>query len=139
MTVQTRELHDAHTGLSEGAALLAESARLVPALPPDERAALLTQVAAFLDEEVVPHTKLDERVLYSATDARLRDPVAGATMNYDHVAIRGLVDDLLVADRDDVDTLQELLYGLHALIREHVWKEERLYLAMLDGPAGSPQ
>lgn len=56
-------------------------------------------------------------------------------MNYDHVAIRGLIDDLAAADRDDVDQLQELLYGLYSLIRVHIWKEERLYLAMLDAPS----
>ena len=89
----------------------------------------------FLRDEAVPHTTLDERVLYPEVNARLRDPLATATMNYDHVAIRGMIDDLATADRDDVDQLQELLYGLYSLIRVHIWKEERLYLAMLDAPA----
>lgn len=71
--------------------------------------------------------------------ARLRDPLATATMSYDHVAIRGLIDDLAVADDGDLDLLQEMLYALHALIRVHIWKEERLYLAMLDRPAWPAQ
>jgi hypothetical protein len=39
------------------------------------------------------------------------------------------------ADLDDTDRLQRLLYGLHALIEVHIWKEERLYLTLLESPA----
>jgi Hemerythrin HHE cation binding domain len=139
MPVYTRDFREAHAGLSERADRLAEAARLVPALAGLERQALLDRVKRFLSEEIVPHTKLDERVLYPEINARLRDPVATATMNYDHVAIRGLIDDLAAADVTDTDMLQELLYGLLALIRVHIWKEERLYVAMLEGSAWPAQ
>jgi iron-sulfur cluster repair protein YtfE (RIC family) len=132
MPVHAQEFHDAHTGLSDHAEMLAEAARLLPTVPAGERAPLLERVTAFLGDEVVPHTKLDERVLFPEVSSRLGDSLATATMNYDHVAIRGLIDDLAAADPDDVNEVQELLYGLHALIRMHIWKEERLYLAMLD-------
>lgn len=35
-------------------------------------------------------------------------------------------------DPRDAETLQQLLYGLHALIDVHIWKEEELYISALD-------
>ncbi len=135
MPIQVQAFHDAHTGLSDHAEMLAEAARLLPAVSAADRGPLLERVGEFLRDEVVPHTRLDERVLYPEVNSRLADPLATASMNYDHVAIRGLIDDLAAAEPDDVEAAQQLLYGLHALIRVHIWKEERLYLAMLDRAA----
>lgn len=134
MTTNTTQLHEQHDGLTERAELLAEVARELPALGKQERRARVDEALAFLYEAVVPHTWLDERVLYPSVAERLRDPFATATMGYDHVAIRGLIDDLAAADADDVPDLQRLLYGLHTLIGVHIWKEERLYLGMLERP-----
>jgi hypothetical protein len=47
-------------------------------------------------------------------------------MAYDHLAIRSWIAKLAEANEDDVPTLQELLYGLDALIRVHLWKEDEL-------------
>ena len=53
-------------------------------------------------------------------------------MVYDHLAIRERIADLSDADAGDLARLQELLYGLHALIRVHFRKEEELYLPLVD-------
>ena len=134
MTIQTAQFHDQHDGLTERVELLAEVAGELPSLGREARAARLEEALEFLHRAVVPHTWLDERVLYPSVAERLRDPFATATMGYDHVAIRGLIDDLGAADADDVADLQRLLYGLHTLIAVHIWKEERLYLEMLERP-----
>jgi hemerythrin-like domain-containing protein len=134
MVVLTRGFHEAHSGIDDRVELLAETARRLPHAGAVERRALLGDVMRFLRDEIVPHTRLDERVLYPEVNARLGNPLATATMNYDHVAIRGLIDDLEAAGIDDTDELQALLYGLCSLIHVHIWKEERLYLAMLDSP-----
>jgi hypothetical protein len=78
------------------------------------------------------HMQLDERVMYTAVAERLRDPLATAPMRYDHLAIRDWLRKLREAPVDEPDTLQELLYGLDALIRVHIWKEDGLYLHMLE-------
>jgi hypothetical protein len=75
---------------------------------------------------------LDERLLFPAVARRLGDPLATATMSYDHRAIRAWLARLGAADPDDVPELEELLYGLAALVRVHVRKERELYLAMLE-------
>jgi hypothetical protein len=41
---------------------------------------------------------------------------------------------LEATDEDDVERLQELLYGLYALITVHFWKEDQLYLPLLERP-----
>lgn len=134
MSTATTQLHEQHRDLTEQVERLAELARRLPGLQRRQRGEQIREVLSFLQDTVVPHTWLDERVLYPQIGVRLRDPLATAMMGYDHIAIRGLIDDLAAADPDDVDELQRLLYALHALIGVHIWKEERLYLAMLDQP-----
>jgi iron-sulfur cluster repair protein YtfE (RIC family) len=53
-------------------------------------------------------------------------------MVYDHDAIRQLTARIQEASNHDVSPLQELLYGLHALITVHFRKEEELYLPLLE-------
>jgi hypothetical protein len=53
-------------------------------------------------------------------------------MIHDHEAIVARVGRLETAEPTDVDTLQELLYGLHALITVHFGKEEDLQLPAFD-------
>ena len=56
-------------------------------------------------------------------------------MHLDRVAIRTWIDRLADASlTDSVDRVQELLYGLQALLAVHVWKEERLYGDALAAP-----
>jgi hemerythrin-like domain-containing protein len=105
---------------------LRAAARMLPELDSGTRLALVADLVAFLQEKVEPHTHADEQVLYPKAAARLGSPLATAAMAYDHLAIRAWIAKLSEADDDDVATLQELLYGLDALIRVHLWKEDEL-------------
>ena len=53
-------------------------------------------------------------------------------MVHDHEAIVARIDRLAGTDLEDVDTVQELLYGLYALIGVHFRKEEDLQLPAFD-------
>jgi hypothetical protein len=55
-------------------------------------------------------------------------------MRYEHLAIRWWTDRIAEADLEDVDKLQRLLYGVHALIRVHLSREEDLYVGALESP-----
>jgi hemerythrin-like domain-containing protein len=110
---------------------LRATARLLPSLDVTSRFALLADVVAFLQEKVEPHTHVDEQVLYPQAASRGGSPLAAAAMAYDHLAIRSWIAKLAEADEDDVATLQELLYGLDALIRVHLWKEDELFVKPL--------
>jgi len=48
-------------------------------------------------------------------------------------AIRTWLDALERSDPGDVDRIQELLYGLDALVRVHIWRETGLELAPPEG------
>lgn len=111
------------------------TARALPTLDGAARLTALADIVSFLHEEIEPHTHLDEQVLYPELTARLGSPLAAAAIAYDHLAIRAWIAKLASADEEDVATLQELLYGLDALIRVHLWKEDELFVRPLDSPA----
>ncbi len=102
------------------------AARRLPELEPYERMVRVADLVAFLHEEIEPHMRVDEDVLYPAATGRLGSPLATTALAYDHLAIRAWIGKLQEAEDEDVETLQELLYGLDALIRVHLWKEDEL-------------
>ena len=135
MSTRVESLRDEHRLLQEQADELCEAARAVASLDAEARLAIQQHLVEFLRARVVPHTRLDERVLYPEVTERLGDPLATASMNYDHLAIRRWIEDIAETDPHNVGRLQQLLYGLHALIAVHIWKEDELYLAALDSPS----
>lgn len=133
MTIEARftQQHDEFRAWTDE---LRAAARRLPGLERSERLAVIAELVTFLHERVEPHTRIDEQVLYPEIEARLGSPLAAAAIAYDHLAIRSWIAKLASADEDDVETLQELLYGLDALIRVHLWKEDELFVR----PLGSP-
>ncbi len=131
--------HGEHSDLFDQIERIRVAARAVPDLEPPRREELRREVLQFLRETLIPRTKEEERELYPAVGLRLGHPDATAAMIYDHLAIRERVAALAEAGLADADRLQELLYGLYTLIRVHHWKEEELYLPLLEGaPAPRP-
>jgi len=126
------DFHIRHEEFRAWTSELRAAARRMPELQASERFALLADIVAFLQEKVEPHTHVDEQVLYPQAAARLGSPLATAAMAYDHLAIRAWIAKLAEADEQDVATIQELLYGLDALIRVHLWKEDELMLNPLE-------
>ncbi len=114
---------------------LRTGARLLARVDEASRFAIVADLVAFLQEKIEPHTYLDEHVLYPEGNARLGSPLGAAALAYDHLAIRSWIAKLAEADNEDVETLQELLYGLDALIRVHLWKEDELYVKPLGSAA----
>ena len=123
-------ISSAHKELRDWTPALIRTAQNLAVMTHHERASaisdLLTNLAA-----VDVHMRLDEHVLFPEVARRLCDPLATAPMAYDHLAIRHWINRLCSASLADIDELQEVLYGLVALIRVHLWKEDALYLAML--------
>ena len=128
MTVYTDTFRKAHAEIGEQTEALRLAAARMPGLSLEERRATLDELLEFLHGDVEPHTRYDERYLYPEVAARLGAPLATASMNYDHMAIRQWIAELAETDPSDAAKLQELLYGLDAIIRVHIWKENELYL-----------
>jgi hypothetical protein len=136
--VDTAAFRASHAAIELGCDDLAAVARRLPALSPAGRERERAAVVARLDQ-LEGHMLLDERLLFREVSTRLGDPLATASMSYDHLAIRDWTRRIRAAAVDAPEDLQELLYGLAALLRVHLWKENELYLAMLDSaswPAG---
>jgi hypothetical protein len=136
MNVDTKQFRRAHDELEKHAELAA-AAGSFPTLTAGEREDVRRTLVTFLREQVEPHTKLDEELLYPAVANRLGDPLIAASMNYDHLAIRDWIKRIDEVDVTDTALCQKLLYGLDALISVHVWKENELFLASL-GPSSWP-
>ena len=137
---ETRSLRSLDVELEERSECLVDAARRLPHLARDEREELLTRVLAFLHDEVGEHIRADRQVLYPRIAERLGDPLATAPLNYDHRAIRWWIAQIARADVADTSELQRLLYGVHAVIRMHLSREEDLYVGAVDSaswPAGS--
>ncbi len=94
--------------------LMAEArraARTVRAGTRAERELVCRMLAVAVRRDLEPHARLDEAGL---------------------VAVRTWLAALEAADSGRVDILQELLYGLDALVRVHVWRETGLPLVPPD-------
>jgi hypothetical protein len=120
--------------LEKRAELLSDAARTLPTAEPADRASLQARALAFLRGDVREHFEMDERLLFPRLAERLGDPLAAAPMRYEHCAIRWWTDRIARADPADVDELQQLLYGVHALIRVHLSREEDLHVGVLESP-----
>jgi iron-sulfur cluster repair protein YtfE (RIC family) len=133
MSVATEPFHEAHDALRAATGSLRKAAADLPNRSPSERVALRDSLLPLLST-VESHMRRDERIMYPEVARQLRDPLATASMNYDHLSIRHWLREIRAASVDCPEPLQELLYGLDALIRVHLWKEDELYLHMLESP-----
>jgi hemerythrin-like domain-containing protein len=124
-----------HELLLDGVEQIRLIAGELPSLSEADRADLQADVVAFLRGTLIPHAKEEERELYPAVARQLGHPDATAPMIYDHLAIGEETANLAEANPADLVRLQELLYGLYALIRVHFWKEEELYLPLVERAA----
>jgi iron-sulfur cluster repair protein YtfE (RIC family) len=133
--IDDRAMHREHEVLLDQVEQLRVAADELPALPAAERSLLQANAVAFLRGELMPHAREEERGLYPAVARRLGHPDATAPMILDHLAIGERTAQLAETDPEDVARLQELLYGLYALIRVHFWKEETLYAPLVESAA----
>jgi hemerythrin HHE cation binding domain-containing protein len=131
MTIDTQQFRSAHERLGDTSELRSAAARF-PQLGPEERQTTHVEAVRYLREEVEPHTRLDEWLLYPATAERLGDPLVATSMSYDHVAIRNYIEELADVDVNDTAHVQRLLYALDALITVHIWKENELFVRPLE-------
>lgn len=128
----TEPLRQEHAELLQHIEHLAAAARELPSLSDDERELVRRRILAFLSQTLMPHARVEEEVLYPEWATLVGSPDAAAPMVHDHEAIAARVDELAAAPISDTDRLQELLYGLYALISVHFDKEEDIQLPAFD-------
>lgn len=101
---------------------------------------LLPQLLSFLRDQLLPHARAEEEVLYPAIDGLFGAPVT-ATMVLDHIGIAERIDRLGTAvdraldDWDDAGAVAEVsrqLVAISAIVALHFRKEEEVLLPILD-------
>jgi iron-sulfur cluster repair protein YtfE (RIC family) len=99
------------------------------------------EVYEFLTQELIPHAHAEDRVLYRAVSKVLGAPQATATMWRDHLEIERYTQEIASIRQQisgksiesSVETsLRRVLYGLYAVTRLHLAKEEEIYLPLLE-------
>ena len=132
MARPTEPFRDEHEQLLEHIEHVRQAAREMPRLSEVERDDLRKRILGFLRGTLLPHAKAEEEILYPAWAELIGFADAAVPMVHDHEAIVARVERLEGVDASDLDTLQELLYGLYALISVHFRKEEDLQLPAFD-------
>jgi iron-sulfur cluster repair protein YtfE (RIC family) len=108
----------------------------------------LDALLGFLRNQLIPHARAEEKVLYPEIGRCLGSPRATATMSADHEDVMRLVTELSElrdgvhggrSDRAHAIALRRVLYGMYAILKLHFAKEEDLYLPLLDGTLSSDE
>ena len=122
-----------HRGLVEGVASLARLARTASGTDPAELGPALRAATHFLEHELLPHARAEERLIYPQVERVLRAcGGATATMEYDHRRLEELTTELVGAiSTAGADRPEELLQQLATTVQLHFDKEEELYLPLL--------
>jgi heavy metal translocating P-type ATPase len=135
-----------HTMLRPDVEAVRVAADAIGVLPVEAAVRQARHVYAVLSERVVPHELAEDSQLYPVLARALGGTDPTGTMSRAHLEIahqtrrlgrllEEMGDD---PDREDLLTLRQLLYGLHAILRLHFAQEEESYLSLAE-PRGSEQ
>ncbi len=141
MATLTQPLREEHKELMPQIEMLREVADTIGTIPMDTLMQRVSGASTFLEHHLIPHAQAEEKVLYPAVGKCMGTPLATATMSRDHVEIGRLTEELAslkthisgtrVSGTQEND-LRRVLYGLYAIIKLHLAKEEEVYLPLLD-------
>ena len=136
-----------HRELVPGLSKIHEVACSVGSIPAIDLSRALREVMAWVDGVLRPHTAWEEQWLYPELDRRAGTRWATRLFQFEHGQIRDMTSRL---DDDhtrlfefghigaDVASIRCHLFGLEALVRAHVEREERFLLPLLEEPCPSP-
>jgi iron-sulfur cluster repair protein YtfE (RIC family) len=142
MVTLTQPLRDEHKELLPQIELLQTVADAIGEAPITSLRRRVEEVYAFLTHHLLPHAQAEERALYPVVGRLMGALEATATMSRDHVEIGRLTEELgslrshldgASMDSPQEQALRRVLYGLYAIVKVHLAKEEEVYLPILDG------
>jgi iron-sulfur cluster repair protein YtfE (RIC family) len=142
MAALPQHVRDEHTELVSRSELLRIVADSIGSSAPAESIREdVGQAYTFLMHHLIPHAQAEEQVLYPTVGRLLRTLEATDTMSRDHLEVIGLTQELEVLrlhlfyaplTESDEQALRRVLYGLYAIIKLHLAKEEEIYLPILE-------
>lgn len=99
------------------------------------------QAYIFLIHQLIPHAQAEEQVFYPTVGRVLRAVEATETMSRDHLEVIRLTEELEALrlrlfyepfSTSDEQALRRVLYGLYAILKLHLAKEEEIYVPLLE-------
>jgi hypothetical protein len=135
-----------HIDLVRGIERIHEIACQIGNLPRGELSIDLLDILHWIDRTLEPHIAWEEAWLYPEIDSRTDSPWATRAARFDHRQIRGVATEIRtdqaaisshVVGEHDTETRCHL-FGLVALLRAHIEREERFLIPILveDGSPG---
>ncbi len=137
----TQPLRDEHRELYPQIELLRQSADVVNESLTTQAHDRIEQAHTFLTRQLVAHARAEEASLYPTVQKIMGSELSTTTMVRDHVEIARLTEELdslrvhksqLTITSIQTAALRRVLYGLYALLKLHLAKEEEIYLPLLD-------
>ena len=129
---KTKPFLDAHAALRDRVEHLLVAAQELPELDVEDRIEVVERISAFLADMLLPHVAAEERILYPQAARLLGGPDESDCVARDRAAIRDLLGRLVACDCEDAGALQEVIYALYVLLSSHVWREEAVYLRLME-------
>jgi iron-sulfur cluster repair protein YtfE (RIC family) len=143
--VERRFFEQEHREIQRGVGRITEVAAQAERFSAPDLVAALDDLIRWLESSLEPHGAWEEQWLYPRLDQLAGSGWPGRLLSFDHWQIRERIDALKI-ERDNLAhgtthaRLRDLpghLYGLDAVIRCHLEREERFLLPILDEPAMS--
>jgi hemerythrin-like domain-containing protein len=141
MVTLTQSLREEHKELMPHIEMLRTVADAIGTMPIDTLRQHVYDVYMFLEHHLIPHAQAEEWALYPMVGTLMGASGATATMSRDHVEIGRLTEELASlkmqisgksVSESQEKALRRVLYGLYAIVRLHLAKEEEVYLPLLD-------
>jgi iron-sulfur cluster repair protein YtfE (RIC family) len=141
MAALPQHVRNEHRELVSRIELLRTVADRVGSAPAETLREGVGQAYTFLIHQLIPHAQAEEQVWYPTVGRLLRALEATDTMSRDHLEVIRLTGELEALrlhlfyaplSASDEQALRRVLYGLYAIIKLHLAKEEELYLPVLE-------
>jgi iron-sulfur cluster repair protein YtfE (RIC family) len=141
MATLPQRVRDEHRELRARIELLRTVADSIGSAPTEAIREGVGQAYTFLIHQLIPHAQAEEQVLYPTVGRLLRTLEATETMSRDHLEVIRLTEELealrlhlffTAVSESDEQALRCVLYGLYAIIKLHLAKEEEVYFPLLE-------
>jgi iron-sulfur cluster repair protein YtfE (RIC family) len=141
MAALPQHVRDEHRELVAHIELLRTVADSIDSAPTESIREGVGQAYTFLIHQLIPHAQAEEQVWYPTVGRLLRALEATDTMSRDHLEVIRLTEELEALrlhlfysplSESDEQALRRVLYGLYAIIKLHLAKEEEIYLPILE-------
>ena len=141
MAVLPQVVRDEHKEMRASIELLRTVADSIGSVETEALREGVGQAYTFLIHRLIPHAQAEEQVLYPTVGRLLRAVEATDTMSRDHLEVIRLTEELEALrlhlfyahlSESDEQALRRILYGLYAIIKLHLAKEEEVYLPILE-------